>query len=266
MRSFRDRLSGSEGLLAPVARKLNSFFELEPEDVALLQGLKQSERFSAGKTIRAAGDPRPRPRFLVSGWAARQRFMPDGRRQILGLVLPGDLIGVSEYDSGWAMTSVAALTSVETVDASTLFGPGGTVRGSPALSHALASAEAFEHWLAVEQIVRLGRRAALERAAHFLLELEFRLALAGLGDKGRFPMPITQEALSDVLGLSVVHVNRTFLQLRRERWVELRSRVIDLLRMDQLAAAGDFQPPSMLFEARDEQAQPIQPQRSFAAY
>lgn len=259
MRSFKERLGVGDSLMTPAIRKLSAFGELESDDVALLQSLKQSERFSAGKTIRPTGEARPRPRVLVSGWAARQRFMPDGRRQILGIVLPGDLIGVCEYDANWAMTSTAALTSVETVDASSLFGPAGLMRGSPSLGRALAAAEAFEHWLAVEQIVRLGRRAALERAAHFLLEIEFRLGLAGLCDQGRFPLPITQEALSDVLGLSIVHINRTFLQLRRDRWIELRSRVVDLLKMDQLAGAADFQPPSMLLEQR------VEPMRSNVA-
>ena len=43
-----------------------------------------------------------------------------------------------------------------------------------------------------------------------------------------------------------------YLQLRRDRWIELRSRVVDLLKMDQLAGAADFQPPSMLLEQRIE--------------
>jgi CRP-like cAMP-binding protein len=230
----------------PVLRKLSAFSPLEAEDFDLLHSLRPTDRFSLGRTIRTVGDPRPRLRFLVSGWAARQRLLTDGRRQILSVLLPGDLIGLHEFDSAAAGTSVVALTPCETADAGALFAAGSILRGSPSLQASLAGAEAFDQWLTVEQIVRLGRRAALERSAHFLLELECRLGLAGLLTGDRFPLPVTQEVLSDVLGLSVVHVNRTFLQLRREKWLDIRSRMVELLRKDQMASIADFQPPPFL--------------------
>lgn len=233
------------GVVDPVVRKLSALHPLEAEDLGLLRSLRGAERVGLGRTIRPAGHARPRLRALVSGWAARQKLLSDGRRQILSILLPGDLLGLNEFDSPASGASIVALTPCELLDAGALLAAGSLLRGSPSLHAAMAASEALDQWLVVEQILRLGRRSALERSSHFLLELEFRLRLAGLSDGSRFPLPITQEVLSDVLGLSIVHVNRTFLQLRREKWVDLRSRTVEILRKDQLAELADFQLPAL---------------------
>jgi len=51
---------------------------------------------------------------------------------------------------------------------------------------------------------------------HFMLELHARSRLAGMASDDAFPMPLTQEVLSDCLDLSIVHVNRTLQQIRRD--------------------------------------------------
>ncbi len=50
--------------------------------------------------------------------------------------------------------------------------------------------------------------------AHFLLELELRLALVGMGTKEGYDCPLTQYHLADLLGLSAIHVNCVLRQLR----------------------------------------------------
>jgi CRP-like cAMP-binding protein len=89
-------------------------------------------------------------------------------------------------------------------------------------------------------MVRLGQQTAYERVAHFLLELQRRLQIAGLGDSQRFPLPLTQEMLADSLGLSIVHVNRTLQHLRREKLIELRSGVAILLEPQTLSGICDY--------------------------
>ena len=74
-----------------------------------------------------------------------------------------------------------------------------------------------------DQITRLGRRTAYERFGNLLLELYHRLHVVGLARDGRFALPLTQEMLADALGLSVVHVNRTVQQMRRDGLLELRA-------------------------------------------
>ena len=67
-----------------------------------------------------------------------------------------------------------------------------------------------------QQVIDIGRRSALERVAHFMLELHERLQIIGMAEGGSFPMPLTQELIGDALGLSVPHVNRTLRQLRAD--------------------------------------------------
>ena len=56
-------------------------------------------------------------------------------------------------------------------------------------------------------------------------------------------MPLTQEVLADALGLSIVHVNRTLQQLRRERLIEARNGYVEILKPEVLVSAADFRPP-----------------------
>ena len=94
-----------------------------------------------------------------------------------------------------------------------------------------------------EQVVRVGRRTAYERMCHLLLELHHRLSLVGLAQDWRFPMPLTQEILADATSLSIVHVNRTLTQLRREHLVEIRQGHVTLLEPAELISIADFRPP-----------------------
>lgn len=226
--------------LEPVVRRLRTLAPLTDDDQALVRSLgERRQRHAAGEELVAEGEPAGRPRFVISGWACRQRVLPDGRRQIFGFLLPGDSIGFGDGPPSPALTSVVALTAVDTVDAEPVVEAAASGR-SPALAAALARGRRLEWSRLLDHMVRLGRQTAYERVAHFLLELQHRMEIAGFGDAQRFPLPLTQEILADVLGLSIVHVNRTLQQLRREKLIELRSGVAILLQPDLLATISDF--------------------------
>ena len=73
-----------------------------------------------------------------------------------------------------------------------------------------------------DQIVRLGRQTAYERLVHLVLEFHSRLQAIDMVDGNTFSLPLTQEILADALGLSVVHINRTLQQVRRDRLLDMR--------------------------------------------
>jgi len=221
-----------------IATRLRSLAPLSDLELELVRSLSERrERRHPGEVLASEGEAL-KPRFVVSGWACRQRLLPDGRRQIFSLLLPGDSFG---FDPRPTLSSIVALTALETVDASPA--QAAARRGDAAgLARALAAADFIENALALDHAVRLGRLTALERVAHFLLELQERLAASGLGDRERFPLPLTQEILADILGLSIVHVNRTLQQLRRGGVIELRSGVAILLERDTLAKICDYRP------------------------
>ncbi|MEJ8630078.1 helix-turn-helix domain-containing protein [Sphingomonas sp. I4] len=78
----------------------------------------------------------------------------------------------------------------------------------------------------LDHIVRLGCQNALQRVSHLLLELHQRLSAIGFVHAGTFPMPLTQDTLAELLGLSLVHINRIVSQLRREKLVTMRSGIV----------------------------------------
>jgi CRP-like cAMP-binding protein len=83
------------------------------------------------------------------------------------------------------------------------------------LRRAWVAASRTDQAILRDQVVRLGRMSAFERTAHMLLEAHERLAHVGLATETTFHMPLTQGMLGDVIGLSVVHLNRTLQALRR---------------------------------------------------
>ena len=229
--------------VAPVLSKLSRLAPLEDEAAALLRSLDRLSRHSGGSALVREGEL-PAPGFLVRGWAARLRRLPDGRRQILSLLLPGDALGLASRTRPLDLCDVAALTPVVLLGASAVASAlGADRRALPGLAEALHLSLALEEQRLLDQITRLGRRNAVERICDLLLELRDRLILAGQGEERRFPMPLTQEAVADVTALSIVHVNRVLQQLRREGLLELRNGEVALHRPERLAERAGRPPP-----------------------
>jgi CRP-like cAMP-binding protein len=198
---------------------------LAPLDGAAREAL---ERAIAGATVSRArselltqGREIPGALLVVEGWAARMRILADGRRQFLSFVLPGELIGMCRHDRPLAVSTVVAITALRLCPA-----PCGEAH--PPLAQAYAVSGALEEAYLLAQITRLGRLSALERLGDVMLELRERLALSGRAPDRAFEMPLTQEMLADVLGLTPVHVNRMVQQARREGWLEWRARRVTI--------------------------------------
>jgi hypothetical protein len=140
-----------------------------------------------------------------------------------------------------ALGSYVALTRMETADAGTLCAAVAARPGIvPDLAVALKLAEALQESHLLSQIMRAGRQSAYERFAHLMLEFHSRLKLSGLADGTTFQMPLTQEALGDGLGLSIVHINRTVQQLRREQLIRIGGGMVTLLDPDALSSIAEF--------------------------
>ena len=91
-----------------------------------------------------------------------------------------------------------------------------------------------------EQLIGIGQRNALERTAHFLLELGARLKLVGLGTKKGYACPLSQNMLADALGLSAVHVNRIMRELREKGLLTFRSSQVIFDDFEGLVKLADF--------------------------
>lgn len=215
-----------------MTRRLGGLAALSGSDLELIHGAAQRpETHPAGSNL-------PGQRILVSGWACRRRTLPDGSRQIFSFILPGD--PCEGRRRGPAM--LTALTAVETAEAPGLFQAAEDSVIHPGLAEAFEILRAEEERLLLDHVVRLGRLTAYQRMAHLLLELRERLARVGLADEQRLPMPLTQETLAEALGLSIVHVNRTVQQLRRDGLIEMRSGLAVLHDPEALAELSGYEP------------------------
>ena len=164
---------------------------------------------------------------LVSGWAAEQVVLSDGRRQVTSLFLPGERVMPSPFPRGRGASTLLAITALE-------------LRYEEALGVeeelALLSAELDRYLMQwFRAVVRLGSMTAYEKTANLLVEIVERTSGA---DSIEFPL--TQELLADLLGLSQVHVNRTLQQLRRDGVIELQSGRLTILQPALLRTAAQF--------------------------
>ncbi|CAN5308807.1 Crp/Fnr family transcriptional regulator [soil metagenome] len=175
-------------------------------------------------------------KILVEGWAMRTKSLTDGRRQVISVLIPGDIVSQRQTAPGWGLTTVTAITPVRTLEAADLCNALRQETGRPSwLARACSAAAASEDNLVLEHIVRLGLRDASERTAHLLLELRNRLDTVGLCSDDRFAFPLKQELLGEALGMSVVHVNRTLQGLRKAGIFELHGGQVAVLQ-PELAA------------------------------
>ncbi|WP_076744578.1 Crp/Fnr family transcriptional regulator [Sphingomonas jeddahensis] len=205
-------------LSSPLRTRLRALAPLSGAEMqALAAAERDQRRWPARREMIAEGAPITQARAIVSGWACRQRILPDGRRQILDFLLPGDLIGVSPLSNPLAPATILAVTEVVTCALPA------AAAGMPGLSHAYTVSAALTELYTLAQVTRLGRLSAQERLADWLLETRDRLALAGQTVGDNLPVPLTQELLADALGLTSVHVNRTLQSMRRDGLLAGRS-------------------------------------------
>jgi CRP-like cAMP-binding protein len=233
-------------------RRLSHFAHLTAEEIMLLRSVAASpQQIPVGTEIIHEGQVLDKPSALMAGWACRYRALPDGRRQIFDFTLPGELYGMCHRPQAVALTTAVTLTPAVIADARMITE---AVKSKPAhyanLEAALFSTASLDEAYLLNQLVRIGRQTAYERVAHLILELHQRLQSVGLAEDWTYALPLTQEILADALGLSVVHLNRTLQQLRRENLIEFKSGKMTILQPGALEAAANFHPPKITFAMR----------------
>jgi CRP-like cAMP-binding protein len=228
--------------LGYLERKLNSFVELSPAELECLAGLQKSPvRLKRGKELVHEGQTGHKAYILQGGWACSFKLLPDGGRQIIGFPIPGDCIGLRSVllrtsDHSFSALTDVVVSGVEAPRMLRLFNE------FPRLAAAILWATSRDEAMIVEHLVSIGRRSALERTAHFFLELSERLRLVGLATDKEFTCPLNQYVLADALGLSAIHVNRVLRQLRESQLLTLRAQMVsihDPVALKQLAGFED---------------------------
>jgi CRP-like cAMP-binding protein len=185
------------------------------KELAAINDIKREHiSAAAGTQMIRAGQDSAELYTLYSGWAFRFKMLPDGRRQILNFLLPGDLIGLQAAMFDAAQHGIEALTEVELCllprqRVWDLFGQ------MPALAFDVTWLGAREESYVDENLLSAGRRNAAERIAALIVILYRRADALGLVADRTFAFPLSQQHLADALGLSLVHTNKTLARLRR---------------------------------------------------
>ncbi|MEM7717841.1 MAG: Crp/Fnr family transcriptional regulator [Pseudomonadota bacterium] len=199
---------------------------LSEQDREALRHLNVVHRFvGRGKALLREREPVTQLRVLCKGWTIRSRRLDQDRRQILDVALPGDLIGLHVDGMGESISDVTALTPCELgeIDPKALQR---VADANPGIAAGLNRHMSRQIARANDQVMRLGRMTAYERVSSLLLDLYDRQRPMVL-ELGYVDFPITQTVAADMLGLSVVHVNRQVMRLRREGLVTLnRKRLV----------------------------------------
>ncbi len=224
----------------PFIVKLNRSVRLEDDDLAALAPLLgRTLAVKKGKDIIVEGNKYKAIHVIENGFAVRYKVLHGGKRQIVGIALPGDIIGFPACFFEYAVLSVMSIAkmSVHQIPLET-FAALCLKRAN--IATALVWFAAREAAIYAEHIIDTGRREPLERLAHFLLEIHTRLFAIGHASENSFDMLMSQESIGDVVGLSAPHVNRMLRELRTEGLISVSGREVRILDMAALQILGEF--------------------------
>jgi CRP-like cAMP-binding protein len=224
-----------------LAKKLSTFLRLSKDELKCLADLQRNPlNVRRGQQLTREGQTGHKAFVLQDGWACSFKTLPDGGRQIISFPIAGDIVGLRSVLLRTADHSFSALTDavVNAVDGKHVMR---CVTEYPRLGAALLWAASRDEAMVVEHLVNIGRRSALERTAHFFMELAERLSLVGLATEAEFRCPLSQFVLADALGLTSIHVNRTLRQLRERKLLTVRRGVVTIHDLAGLRELAGFQ-------------------------
>ncbi len=192
-----------------------------PEELRRLEEIKYYRTYEAGQAIAWAGDEMGFVGSVVRGVATLSQTISDGRKQMVGLLLPSDFLGrPGRSSTPYDATAVSEVTlccfrrkPFEQLLVST------PAVGERLLDMALDELDAAREWMLV-----LGRKTAREKIASLLTIVARREAAMGLQAlKGPIliDLPLTREAMADYLGLTLETVSRQISALKNEGVIAL---------------------------------------------
>ena len=191
---------------------------LDRDDLATFRRLGWTLKLSPGQALFHQGDPASRVFTITRGTLKLYTLLPDGRRQIIGFMFPGDFLGISLDDEH--AISAEAVNEVQLCSfPRNRFGD--FVEAHPAVERQLYCLAASELGAARQQMVLLGRKTALERLATFFLQLLERTERTGGKQADSFDLPMSRSDIADYLGLTKETISRILGQLRGLRMIRL---------------------------------------------
>ncbi len=226
-----------------LGRKLGRHLALSAaERDALDRWLGRSVRLVRDRTtLVEEGAPPSEMHIVVDGWACRYRSVAGGGRQVVSILLPGDICDFNSFVMRRMDSTIEAVGDlrVACISRSAL---NDLTAAHPRLSQGLWWDSMVAAAIGREWLVNMGQRNARQRVAHLLCELYHRLEQVDLAADGEMPLPLTQADLGGACGMTPEHTNRTLRGLRDAGLIESQPRLLRLLDIEQLKDDAGFSP------------------------
>jgi len=223
-------------------KKLKRRIELSTEEESAIRGaVAETRQVRADQILIRSGQVLNSSMILLDGWLARSKDLASGERQVTELHVAGDfadLHGFTLKRLGHDLMTLSdctlAVVPHERLEQ--------VVDRFPRLARAYWYSTNVDGAIHRELALSLGQRSAIARMAHLFCELHARLDMVGRARNDGYEFPLTQRELSECLGLTVVHANRTLQELRRRGLVELENRQLKIIDRRGLEGIAEFDP------------------------
>ena len=219
--------------------RLERHLALTPGEREALDEVSQREmRLKPGQMLMVQDRPNDQLYVVQQGWVHSARTLANGSRQIVGFHYPGDLVGVSSLAWSLASNTVTAVGDCIVSDM-TKAELGRFFVRQPRLAGALYAISASDFVAIGDRLTSIGRMGAVERLSVMLLHMLARLRVTAGGVIDSFDLPLTQQDIGDAVGLTKVHVSRTFGEMERRGLIARAGRRVKVLReRDMIAMTG----------------------------
>jgi CRP-like cAMP-binding protein len=198
-----------------------------------------TKTWGRGETIIEEGEKVRDIHLIVTGLATRSKSLPDGNRQLMAFLVPGDLCDVEVFVLEAMDHDIVAVS-----DTTCVMIPAKVIEDllteNSNITKGLWWSTMTDSAVLRQWIVGHGSRDARERIAHLFVELLIRYRIVGETTDDSFAFPMTQEELADATGMTAVHVNRVLQQLRSENLIELKGKTLTILDPDRLQEIAQF--------------------------
>jgi CRP-like cAMP-binding protein len=230
--------------------KLRARDDLSAEEEAAIRGAVSEIRdYPSDRTFIRAGEELNHSTILLDGLMARHKDLREGQRQITELHVGGDFADLHSFTLKRLDHHVMTLTPCRAAIV-----PHDNLRmiteRFPHLTRVYWFATNLDAAIHREWELSLGRRSAIARLAHLFCELHVRLGVVGLADGLEYDLSLTQAELSECLGLTSVHINRTLKELREQELVEFRGNRVVIADLAGLRRLAEFDPAYLYLEKR----------------
>ena len=200
---------------------------LSAEDMQAVEALvTQGVPIKRGEALYRAGEPFKGLYAVRLGFLKTSVISEDGREQVTGFHMSGDLLGMDAISADHHTCDAIALEDSEVCEL-----PFSDMerlsRKIPALQHHFYKVMSREIVRDHGVMLLLGNMKAEERVAAFLLNLSSRFRLRGYSSTG-FHLRMTREEIGSYLGLKLETVSRTLSRFQEQGLIKVQNRLIEL--------------------------------------